>query len=412
MGLRSEALQLYQPEKKLAFTPDEYRRRLSLVRQAMEEQRIDLLYCSLPSNLYYLSGYQNSWYSAEAPKGWPPLSGMAVKQDEDRFIFFDRDEEEILVRTYTIATDIRVSRLEANVSELEFVLKNLKDEGWLKGAVGIEKWSYRPNPAISRMFQEALEGEGCRVVDGSDIVGRIRAIKSPQEMAYTKTAAKIADIGMRAAIEHIRPGMTEIELRAEIDYACARAGGENPAQPTYVLAGQRSAHPHALASSAVIMPGDIVYIDLCGVRNRYHADIARTVSVGEPHPAVARQIELSAGAWPVLLGVVKPNCRAADVLRAMKGYYLEAGIWEDHWWVGGYELGIAFPPDWPELFFYEPETDPGSLTFPPGTVINYESDFYLPERAGVSPIMDTLAIEEKGTEILSRFPPDLIVVDA
>jgi len=412
MDLSNKAAKLYRPEMQIPFPLEEYRMRMVRVKKEMARQKIDLLYCSAPESLFYLTGYENSWYEAQSCKEWPPLSGVAIKRDADKFILFDKDEEEVLVQTYSIATDTRIQRGDFPMSRLEFIIKNLKEEGWLKGTVGLEKWSYRPNPAVSQMFQAALEKEGCRVVDGSDIVREIRTIKSSQEMAYVRTAAKIADIGMKAAIEHIRSGMTELDVRAEMDYACAKAGGENPGLPTYVLAGQRSALAHGLASKHVIMPGDIVYLDLCGVYHRYHADVARTLSLGEPHPDVAKQIDLSAKAFPVLLKAIKPGCPVSEVNKAMEDYYKKVGIWGDSWWIGGYDLGIAFPPDWVGVFSYEPGTDSGDRTFPPGTVVNYESDFYLPQGAGLSPIMDTIIVNEYNAEILSKIPQDLIVAEA
>lgn len=412
MDLSNKAAKLYRPEMQIPFPLEEYRMRMARVKKEMARQKIDLLYCSAPESLFYLTGYENSWYEAQSCKEWPPLSGVAIKRDADKFILFDKAEEEILVQTYSIATDTRIQRGDFPMSRLEFIIKNLKEEGWLKNTVGLEKWSYRPNPAVSQMFQAALEKEGCKVVDASDIVREIRTIKSSQEMAYVRTAAKIADIGMKAAIEHIRPGMTELDVRAEMDYACAKAGGENPGLPTYVLAGQRSALAHGLASKHVIMPGDIVWLDLCGVYHRYHTDVARTLSLGEPHPDVAKQIDLSAKAFPVLLKAIKPGCPVSEVNKAMEDYYKKVGIWGDSWWIGGYDLGIAFPPDWVGVFSYAPGTDSGDRTFPPGTVVNYESDFYLPQGAGLSPIMDTIIVNEYSAEILSKIPQDLIVAEA
>jgi len=395
----------------MPFTLAEYRSRVAKVKEEMARQKIDLLYCSAPESLFYLSGYESYWYKAQCPREWPPLSGMAIRQDVENFIFFDVDEEEGLARNYTVATDIRIYEEGPAISEIEFIMKNLKAEGWLKGTVALEKWSYRPNPAISQIIQAALEKEGCRVVDGSDIVREIRVIKSPQEMAYTRTAARIADIGMKAAVEHIMPGMTELDLRAEIDYACAKAGGETPGLPTLVRGGsQPHVGGHVETSRRAIMPGTVV-VDLCAVYHRYHADLARTLSLGEPDTDVANRMDLSAKAWSVLSKTIKPNNRVSDLNKALEDYYRKAGIWEYKSWVGGYELGIAFPPDWIGIFTYDPEVDSGDRILPPGTIINYESNFHLPKGAGSS-IIDTIAIEEDSVEILSKIPRDLIVVEA
>ena len=133
--------------------------------------------------------------------------------------------------------------------------------------------------------------------------------------------------------------------------------------------------------------------------------------MGEPDIEVAKELDLSAKAWPVLLKIIKPGLAISELNKVMKNYYRGVGIWEDRWWVGGYELGISFPPDWMGIFFYDPDVDAGGRILRPGTVINYESDFYLPQGAGLSLIIDTIAFEEETAEILSKIPPDLVVVE-
>jgi Xaa-Pro aminopeptidase len=410
-GLRDRTEELYHPEKILAFPLEEYRARMTTVREAMAKDKIDLLYCSAPESLFYLTGYESSWYRAGSPREWPPLSGLVIRQGADNAIFFEMIEEEVLVRTTSIITDVRILDFESSDYIIQFILKCLKEEGWLRGTIGLEKLSYRPHPHASQLLQSAFEREGLNVVDGSDVIRELRAVKSPLEMDCVRTASKIADIGLKAAIDHIRPGMTEIDLRAEIDYACARAGGENSGLATYVNTGPKSAANHMLASRRMIKQGDVVYVDLCGVYHRYHADLARTLAMGEPDPEVARQIDLSAKAWPILSKVIKPGCPFGQLAKTMKRYYEEVGIWEDRWWVGGYDIGIAFPPDWVGVFSYDPETDSENRLIIPGTVVNYESDFYLPKGAGMSAIMDTIAVSEDKAEILSGIPQELIIID-
>jgi len=413
MGLREKASESYRPAMQVPFPLKEYENRVAEVRAAMAKEKIDLLYCSSPVSLFYLTGYQNMWYQTESPLDWPPLSGLAVRQDADKIIFFDRAREEIITRTYTLGADIhiRTFELESRISELDFMIKTLKEEGWLKGTVGLEKLSHRPNPAVSQIFQEALEKEGCHVVNASDIVRELRAVKSSPEMAYTRTAAKIADIGMNAAIACIKPGITELDVRAEILYAITRAGGEVTGLPIQVMAGTRTACGHAMATRNVIMPQDMIYIDICGVYNRYHCNIMRMVSVGEPQPEVAKQMELSVGAWEVLMKTLSPSLAIGELNKAMRAYYEEAGIWEDRRWIGGYELGIAFPPDWIGVWYYEAENEADERVICPGTVFNFESQIYLPLGAGLSNVIDTIETDEMRCRIMSKFPPDLIIVE-
>ena len=400
------------PPKEIPFSLNEYRQRLNRVRETMIREKIDLLFLSAPESLFYISGYKAEWYQAQSTKLWPPASGTAVHVDHDNFIDFDTEEEEVLSRFTSISTDTRILRETTETTGMpSWIVQELKKEGWLPATVGLEMWSYRPNRAVSEMFQSALEKEGCKVVDGTDIVREVRAIKSPQEIAYIEKAAEIADIGMNAAIESIRPGMTELEVYGEIVHAMAKAGGENPGIPVLVTSGPKTASLHALSSRKKIQRGEMINVDICGVYNRYHADIARSLSMGKPNPDVAKVVELSAKAYDVIAKLIKPNLPVAEFNQKMKAYYEEAGILQDKWWVGGYELGIAFPPDWVGEFVYDMDIDAGDQLFVPGTVVNHESNFYLPHKAGTSYQINTLIFTEEDARIPGEIPNDLIVIE-
>ena len=399
------------PALEAPFSLDEYRKRLDRVRTLMEREGIDLLYVSTPESMFYLSGYQAEWYQANSPVIWPPICGIAVHREHDRFILFDQIWEAVLCRYTTVATDIRYYTRESQQSGVEFIVSELTAEGWTSGTVGLEMGAYRPNRLVSEEFQAVFESEGCRVVDGTDIVRDARRIKSPAELASLERAMRIAEIGMRAAIDTIEPGITELDVYAEIIAAMAHAGGENPSITLPVLSGQKSATPHGLASRKQIMPGEIVIIDICGVYNRYHANIARTFSMGEPHPDVASVIERSAESFQVLQETVRPNLPVRELNETMWNYYRESGILEDHRWIGGYEMGCAFPPDWVGAFVYDPNFDPGDQLFEPGMVVNFESQVFLPRLAGMSLLIDTIMFTERDAGLMSRIPHDLIVIE-
>jgi len=409
---RELSLKSISPGAEAPFSKGEYRDRLNRVRAEMARKKIDVLYLSSPESLFYISGYAAEWYMAQSPNApsWWPVSGIAIEADHDDFILFDSEFEEGLVRLTTVSTDPCI------MPERDFtpnaIAKELKKKGWIPSTVGLEMWSYRPNRVVSEMFQKELEKEGCRVVDGSDIVRDLRWIKSPQEIAYIEKAGRIVDLGMKAAIETMRPGMTELEVYGEIVHAMAKAGGENPALPVLVLSGEKTGSGHALASRRRIKHGDIVDIDLCGVFNRYHADIDRTFSIGKPHPDVARFVELSAKSFEVVSELIRPNLPVAELNERLYKYYKEAGMEEWLLWSGGYELGIGFPPDWVGWFTYSavPPVDPGDRVFVPGTVVNLESLFLLPHGAGGGGIINTLVFEKERARILSQIPNDLIII--
>ncbi|MBC6439644.1 MAG: hypothetical protein GDA49_04385 [Rhodospirillales bacterium] len=63
------------------------------------------------------------------------------------------------------------------------MMKELKAEGWLGGTVSMEFWIYVSNHTISTMFEGAFLTHGCRPVDMSELMRRVRCQKSAQEIA-------------------------------------------------------------------------------------------------------------------------------------------------------------------------------------------------------------------------------------
>ena len=275
----------------------------------------------------------------------------------------------------------------------------------------MELHSYRPNPVISARFGAAFEAGGNTVVDGSDILREIRWIKSPQEIAYLEHAARIADIGIAAARETIRAGVTELEVYGEIISAMAKAGGENPGITLPVLSGAKANTGHALASRKVIMAGEQVNIDVCGVYWRYHANAARSFYVGDPPSDVLEYHAKSSGVFDVIAGILKPGLTVGELVRAARAYYDEAGIWSDAGWVGGYELGIGFPPDWVGNFVYEMSHVDSKRVFEPRTCVNFESQFFSPRLSGITYYICTLLFKEDSAELPVQAPRELVIID-
>ncbi len=409
---RDLALNECQPAMELPFTLGEYRQRLDRVRARMAEDGIDLLWLMAPESLFYVSGYACEWYQAQSPKQWPATSGIAVHVDRDDFIMFDTPSEQIMCRFVTCAKDLRIFPIGERRDGIAFIMAELEAAGWLGGMVGMEFHSYRPNPAISKRFQAAFESAGCRVTDGSDVLRELRWVKSPQELAYIEQAARIADIGLTAAAEAIRPGVAELEVWGEIMGAMGRAGGENPGITLPVLSGLKANTGHALASRKKIVAGEQVNVDVSGVYNRYHCNAARSFFVGAPPKDVAGYYARSAGVFEVIGEMLRPNLPVAELVARCRDYYEEVGIWSDAGWVGGYELGIGFPPDWVGNFVYEVSGDESERVFEPGTVVNYETQFFGPRLTGITYTICTLMFKEEAAGFPVKTPRELIVLDA
>jgi Xaa-Pro aminopeptidase len=412
MSHKAAALAELQPDPEQPFPPEEYDARIARVRSRMAKDGIDLLWVQSPEGINYLTGHQVEWYQAQSPKEWPATSGVAVHVDHDRPILFETEREMLIARYTTHVRDLRIFPPEMLRGGAPWIVEQLTESGWLPARTGLEFWSYRPNRAVSERFQAAFEGAGAVVVDGSDILREVRWIKSEAEMRCIEAAARIAEAGLDAARAAIRPGATELEVYGEAVRAMAAAGGENPGITQPVLAGNKTSSPHAMASRRVMRSGEPVVVDFSGVYKRYHCNLARTFWLGEPPREVRDICARAVGSLDLIRATIRPGLRVGELGAALRAYYREQNLWEDRGWVGGYEMGIAFPPDWVGNFVFDPATEINAeRRFDANTVINYENQFFLPDLRGMFFQIDSIAFRPAAAEFLSDWPGGLIVLD-
>lgn len=376
----------------LPFPMGEYQNRLNKVRREMDRRNIELLYITSPESMYYISGLNMVWYTANSSSMWDgnKATGIAIHVDSDDFILFQMADEDSLVQASTCARDIRI-KAETDIGVLvgksyegpvagesdimDLIVKDLKNKNWLNCTVALELGCYRPPTRVSLKFQEKLKAEGCSIVDGTDIIAKIRSKKSPMELNYIRKAAAIADVGHKAIADNLHAGMTELEVVGLHTQAMMAAGGESMGIVEMVRSGLGkvwSGHPPA--SRKVIMPGEPIAVDLSGVYNRYHANVGRFYYIGEPSEKYAKDYHAgNAMVMEEVRRILKPNMKVRQFFDELIRFYKEIGIWDTQAFIGGYEMGIGFPPDWCGEFVYDAFLDDNDACFEPGMTINFET---------------------------------------
>jgi len=401
-----------QTERELPFTEEEFAQRLTRVRKAMAAAGIDCLFLTSPESMYWISGYRCMWYQTESPIEWQATNGIAVHVDHDRYIHFETEREAVLTRIFTVDKDTRYFPKNSYRDGTAFIADELKAEGWLKGNVGIEMYAMRPNRAGSDRFQAAFEAAGAKVIDGSMILREVRWVKSDAEMAVLAESARIAAVGLKRALEVVRPGVMELEVQGEITLAMAKAGGEMQAQLMPVISGRKSMATHAYTTRRKIQAGDIVCIDVCGVHNRYHINAARTFSVGEPAKDVKDVTDRAAAVMDVVKSCLRPNLPVRELNQKVKAHYDKEGLWTSRGWIGGYEMGIGFPSDWVGNFVYDPLSEKNAdRVFEPNTAVNHEIQIFLPRHVGQFFMIESILFgKDKATLATPEIPYTLNVV--
>jgi Xaa-Pro aminopeptidase len=383
------------------FADDEYRDRARRVRDEMARRSVDVLLVLSPPNLCYLTGFESIWYPPRAPVG------VLVARDDDRLVFVDYDRHRTLVEA--------VAHFDEAVfydyaSAIEEVCAAVRARGWAGATIGVERWTSAPGAPVVDRLADGLEAGGARVVAGDWIVDRVRLVKSAAELESVRRAAVIADAAVGSLGEYVRPGRTELEIAAHMNAVMAAEGGEEPAIRTMVSAGPGVwCRTHSPPSRRPVAVGDVMYVDVCGVFNRYHVDVCRTFAIGRDHPAARAVLEQTTGSVDAVRAAVRPGDPLDVAQRAAEEYVYARFDRTRVWWVGGYALGIAMPPNWVGHTYLANDAFE-TFTWEPGYVTNYENVLFDRDAGYTASFMETLLMGPESIEALSTHTRELTVL--
>lgn len=382
-------------QKTLVFSISEFKDRLQRVRHGMEKAGLDVLLVTTPENLYYLSGYNTPGYYA--------YQVLILPLEKDP-IFITRLIEQTNVFGFSwIENSIPYIDIQ---DPIKLTADTLQELGLEKSSIGIEKsgWFFtiKHYEKLTSYLSEA------EFVDGSGIVENERAVKSPAEVDYIKQAAMISGVGMQAAVNHLRAGVTEQVVSAQIYKAMYEIGGEYAGLPVFLSSGYRSLLVHAIGSDKVIEPGDNIYLELAGTKKRYSGPLFRTFSIGEPSKKMIELENIVHEMLEQVIEAIKPGATSHEVDAAAKSAASKAGFSKGVTKRAGYSVGINYPPDWGEGHFLELNENDQTI-LKPGMV------FHVPQSIrweGYPPVAlsETVMVTSNGHEVLTDFPRRLITI--
>lgn len=382
-------------KKRLAFPVAEYRDRLQRVQAAMAGMGLDALLVHTPENICYLTGYHTTGYymfqMLVVPRATEPVmvTRLIERTNVDGFAWLDD------AVAYADTQD-----------PLEVTSRVLADLGVDRGRIGVERSGWFLSLDRYRQLRGLLDR--AEVVDGSGIVERERAAKSPAEIAHIRQAADVAAKGMQAAADYCRAGASEQAAAAQIHRVMIEAGGEYAGLPLFIASGHRTLLVHATWTDKLLAPGENVLVELAGTVMRYAAPLFRTLSIGPPSDRLGRASGIAVEMLDAVIEAIRPGATAHEVDAAAKRAAGKAGMERGVKKRAGYSVGLNFPPDWGEGHFLElREGDqtvlrPGMVFHVPQT---FRVDGYPP--AGFS---ETVLVTESGSEVLTRFPRELLAV--
>jgi Xaa-Pro aminopeptidase len=234
------------------------------------------------------------------------------------------------------------------------------------------------------------------------VVDKLRMVKTPLEIDQIRRSVLTNSKAFEAAKKALKPGITENQAAAEIDYQMRRFGAEKTAFETIVAFGIRSALPHAHPTSKKLAKDELVLIDMGACQDGYASDMTRVLFLEKPKPKIASLYGAVLEAQLAAIDAVREGVTAERVDRAARNVLGAYGLDKAFVHSTGHGLGLEIH-EGPRLG----KKDKTRLEA--GMVITIEPGAYLEGQGGVR-IEDTILVTKTGCEVLTPTSKELTVL--
>ncbi len=343
----------------------------------LRESRIDMLLVMHPANWFYLTGFTGD-------------SGALVMSAKSSTLISDG---RFMVQANAETTGIRIGKQEGSL--WESVARVL-------GYSRARRVGFDPIHTTVSQLQSARKATGGRLewVPARGMVERLRMRKDARELAQMRKAAILAGELMEFAVGLLKPGVSESDVGAEVEYQMRKRGASGPSFETIVAFGERSALPHARPTGKRLRKNELVVLDLGVILGHYCSDMTRTVFAGRASKRLRMWDKAVLEAQEAAISTVKEGVTCGEVDAAARRVLAGYGL--DHLFVHstGHGLGLEVHED--------PRVAKGQARrLEPGNVITIEPGVYAEGIGGIR-IEDDVAVHAGRTEILTRAPRNLI----
>ena len=222
----------------------------------------------------------------------------------------------------------------------------------------------------------------------------LRACKQPFEVEKITEACRITEKALKAVIPTIQPGMSEVQLRNQLESKCLDFGADKMSFDTIIASGTRGALPHGVASAKIINNFELITIDIGVYYQGYASDITRTIALGDVNDKLKEIYQLVAKAQQLGVAAIKPGISSNKIDQICRDTIQKEGYGQYFQHSTGHGLGIDVH-EFPRISPY------ADTILQPGMVITVEPGIYITGLGGVR-IEDDILVTETGYQMLSR----------
>ena len=340
---------------------------------------LDAILLTSEANCYYATGFMGE--------------GIALVTRRGSWYFTDSRYTEAADKAIGDAAVIREVSRERPFSAL--INEALAASGAEK--VGFE--DQRMTVAEHAVYSEKLH---CTLTPASALMTELRGSKDEEELSCMTAAQRIAEGALEQILKEIRPGMTEKEIAARLNYLMVSAGAEKTSFDTIVASGPNGSMPHAVPGMRKVREGDFITMDFGCVYKGYCSDMTRTVALGRPSDEMRNVYDIVLQAQLAGIAAARAGVTGAAIDGAARKVIQDAGYGSYFGHSFGHSLGIDIHE--------APNAAPGNdKPMPDGAVVSAEPGIYLPGKFGVR-IEDVMILRPDGAQVITKAPKALLVL--
>ena len=235
---------------------------------------------------------------------------------------------------------------------------------------------------------------GVSIVDKTDILAKLRAVKSASEQACIREAGRITSLGFESVLRNMKPGMNEFDIQETLEHAYRSNGSRGPAYNTIAGGGFNGTVLHYGANEQELKDGDLIVIDSGADYRGYAADVTRTYPVNGRFTKRQKEIySIVLKALDASIAKVRAGCTFHQIDKAARDIITKAG-YGDYFFHGiGHHLGLEvhdITPDQP---------------LKKGAVITVEPGIYIADECLGVRIEDDVVVTKDGCINLTKSIP-------
>ena len=336
------------------------------VKEVLEKLSIDAVLVSNGSNMRYLSGFSGA----------------------TGYLYISRGKQVILTDfRYTIQAN-----KESNGFEVIEVNGNRDYHKCINDLIkkdGIQSLGYEDQDLLCSSFANLKEKLDVKdMFPVKDALTKLIVIKTEYELECIKQAEAIGDIAFTKILDVIKPGMTELEVAAYLEFFMKTNGANGLSFDSIVASGINSSMPHATPSDKVIENGDFLTMDFGCLYKGYCSDMTRTIVVGKASEEQKKIYNTVLKAQMAVLDRIKAGCTGKDMDKIARDLIDEAG-YEGCFGHGlGHSVGLDIHEN-PRCSIASEEV------LLPNVIMTVEPGIYIKDFGGVR-IEDLIVVTEEG----------------